>query len=89
MNFFLTSSYVLKNEKQYFELDEGASVETLLRKLVLAPKEKSLLFDENDIVKENYVVVLVNGENIRYLHGLKTILRDGDRVSVLPPVGGG
>ncbi len=89
MNFFLTSSYVLKNEKQCFELDEGASVETLLRKLVLAPKEKSLLFDEDDIVKEDYIAILVNGENIRYLRGLKTILRDGDRVSLLPPVGGG
>ena len=89
VSFFLTPSYVQKNKKQCFELDEGASVETLLRKLVLAPKERSLLFDEDDIVKEDNIAILVNGENIRYLCGLKTVLHDDDRVSILPPVGGG
>lgn len=89
VNFFLTPSYVLRNEKKCFEIDEGASIETLLRKLMLAPKERSLLFDEDDIVKEDSIAILVNGENICYLCGLKTVLHDDDRVSILPPVGGG
>ncbi len=89
VNCFLTPAYVIRNKKQCFELDEGASVEAVLRELVLAPNEGSLLFDEDGRVKEDNVVILVNGENTRYLRGLKTILRDGDRVSLLHPVGGG
>mgnify|MGYP001032880108 CR=1 FL=1 len=31
----------------------------------------------------------VNGENIRYLQGLGTPLKDGDEVSILPAIAGG
>jgi molybdopterin synthase sulfur carrier subunit len=34
-------------------------------------------------------VVLVNGRNIRLLHGLNTPLQDGDRVAVMAPFAGG
>ncbi len=35
------------------------------------------------------LTVLVNGRNILFLDGLSTALRDGDVVSVFPPVYGG
>ena len=34
-------------------------------------------------------IVLVNGKNIGYLKGKRTKLRDGDEVSLFPPVAGG
>lgn len=34
-------------------------------------------------------IVLVNGKNIGYLKGERTKLRDGDEVSLFPPVAGG
>jgi len=36
-----------------------------------------------------YLNVLMNGRNIRFLHGFETQLHDGDTVAFLPPVGGG
>jgi MoaD family protein len=35
------------------------------------------------------IAVLVNGRNIRFLQGLETPLGPGDRVAILPIVGGG
>ncbi|NPV60583.1 MAG: MoaD/ThiS family protein [Actinobacteria bacterium] len=34
-------------------------------------------------------IVLVNGNNIGYLKGKRTKLKDGDEVSLFPPVAGG
>lgn len=34
-------------------------------------------------------IVLVNGQNVGYLKGKRTKLRDGDEVSLFPPVAGG
>ena len=33
--------------------------------------------------------IYVNGENIRFLQGLDTPLRDGDEVSIVPAIAGG
>ncbi|MEM2602387.1 MAG: MoaD/ThiS family protein [Candidatus Bathyarchaeia archaeon] len=35
------------------------------------------------------MVIMVNGRNIKQLNDLKTIIRDGDEISIFPPVGGG
>ena len=37
----------------------------------------------------SYLSYLVNGININSLNGFETILKDGDVLSILPPVGGG
>lgn len=36
-----------------------------------------------------FVAVYVNDEDIRFLNGLSTLLKDGDTVSILPSVAGG
>ncbi|WP_087037960.1 ubiquitin-like small modifier protein 1 [Thermococcus litoralis] len=38
---------------------------------------------------EKGAVILVNGKNIEHLEKLNTKLKDGDVVSIFPPVGGG
>ncbi len=35
------------------------------------------------------LALILNGENVKFLAGLKTKLRDGDTLSLLPPVAGG
>ncbi len=35
------------------------------------------------------MIILVNNEDIRFLRGLDTLLRDGDKVVIIPPIAGG
>ena len=35
------------------------------------------------------LALILNGENVKFLGGLKTKLQDGDTLSLLPPVAGG
>ncbi|AEH24629.1 MoaD/ThiS family protein [Pyrococcus yayanosii] len=38
---------------------------------------------------ESGFMILVNGHNIEHLKGLNTELKEGDKVSIFPPAGGG
>lgn len=37
----------------------------------------------------SYIQILVNGRGIDLLEGFKTELKDGDKIAIFPPVGGG
>lgn len=37
----------------------------------------------------SYLQFLINGKSITTLQGFETKLRDGDKVAIIPPVGGG
>jgi MoaD family protein len=71
------------------ELPDGADVLAALRELVRRhPAIGPRLFGEKGEV-HRHINALVNGENVAFKKGLRTILRDGDRLTLLPPVGGG
>ena len=46
------------------------------------------LLDENGVIRR-YVNVYVNDEDIRFLDGMDTQLKDGDRISIVPAIAGG
>ena len=46
------------------------------------------LLDENGEIRR-YVNVFVNDEDIRFLDGKSTSLKDGDEVSIVPAIAGG
>lgn len=46
------------------------------------------VFDEAGQIRRN-INALINGENVQYREGFDTILVEGDRLAVLPPMGGG
>ena len=46
------------------------------------------VFNEIGEIRRN-INALVNGVNVQFREGFDTILTDGDRLTVLPPVGGG
>lgn len=46
------------------------------------------IYNEGKLVRD-YLSFLLNGTNINSLEGFNTTLRDGDVLSILPPVGGG
>ncbi len=69
------------------ELKSNSSVGELLENLCRRYELRNQLFDGNAI--KRYVKVLVNGEDIVFLKGLETKLKNGDEVALFPPVAGG
>jgi molybdopterin synthase sulfur carrier subunit len=61
-----------------------AITELLERYPVLAP---DVMADEERLV--DHVHIFLNGRNIRLLDGLDTVIQEGQRLDVFPPVGGG
>jgi molybdopterin synthase sulfur carrier subunit len=49
--------------------------------------EARILDDGGEI--RRFVNIYVNGEDVRFLDGLTTALKDGDEVSIVPAVAGG
>lgn len=49
---------------------------------------KARLCDENGEVRR-FVNIFVNDEDIRFLNGLDTELKEGDEVSIIPAIAGG
>ena len=52
------------------------------------PGLKERLCDEQGDLRR-FVNVYINGEDVRFLDGLKTALKQGDEVSIVPAVAGG
>ena len=72
------------------ELADGSAVSDLLI-AVAARYGKELreyLFTEDNML-HSHVVVILNGRGVGVLDGLETALSDGDRVAILPSIGGG
>ena len=65
--------------------DVRGALEALVRKHQML---RERLFDANGSIRRN-IAVLANGENVVLRRGLDTPLSHGDRLTLLPPVGGG
>lgn len=67
----------------------GASVGEVIDNLDKAfPGIKERIYDEAGEVRR-FILVHVNGEDIRFLDGVKTALTDRDEVSITPALAGG
>ncbi|RLF12748.1 MAG: molybdopterin synthase sulfur carrier subunit [Thermoprotei archaeon] len=75
-------------KKMTYKVEDGLTVASLLD-LILEeyPKARDVIL-EGGAVKD-YVKVLIDGRDFRFIEGLKTKLRDGSVVSIFPPAGGG
>jgi len=68
---------------------QGINVAELIENLNAAhPGVKDRLCDENGDLRR-FVNVYVNEEDIRFLKGKETALKDGDEVSFVPAIAGG
>lgn len=52
------------------------------------PGMRERLLDEGGEIRR-FVNIYVNGEDVRFLQGLGTVLKSGDEVSIVPAVAGG
>jgi len=68
---------------------EGATIGDLIDNLEAAhPGMKERLCDENGEIRR-FVNVYLNDEDVRFLDGRNTALKDSDEVSIVPAIAGG
>ncbi|MEO6399078.1 MAG: ubiquitin-like small modifier protein 1 [Tepidiformaceae bacterium] len=68
---------------------EGATLEACLVQLEATyPGIKDRVMDESGQLRR-FVNIYVNGDDVRFIDGLATPLKDGDEVSIVPAVAGG
>ncbi|MGR3276313.1 MoaD/ThiS family protein [Acaryochloris marina] len=68
---------------------DGSSIGELLESLEQScPGIKARLCDEKGELRR-FVNFYVNNEDIRFLEGQQTALKDGDEVSIIPAIAGG
>jgi sulfur-carrier protein len=78
----------LTNNQATLECD-GSNISELLETLEQnCPGIKARLCDEQGELRR-FVNFYVNSEDIRFLDGAKTSLKDGDEVSIIPAIAGG
>jgi len=71
-------------------LPGGATVMDLVNHLIglYGDRFRGYVFDDEGMLID-YLMFSVNEVDVRSLEGFDTVLRDGDRVLVMPPIGGG
>ncbi|MGK2966335.1 MAG: ubiquitin-like small modifier protein 1 [Tepidiformaceae bacterium] len=68
---------------------DGSTLEGLIGSLETAyPGIRDRMMDETGALRR-FVNVYVNGDDVRFIDGLGTPLKDGDEVSIVPAVAGG
>ena len=68
---------------------EESNLADLIDKLEASyPGVKERLIDENGELRY-FVNIYLNGEDVRFMDGLKTATADGDEISIVPAVAGG
>ena len=76
------------NNQDEVEVD-GSSVEEVLNSLCKQFTElKPNLFDEDGKVR-NFINVYLNDDDIRYAEGMKSPIKDGDSIQIVPTISGG
>ena len=67
----------------------GKTIEQIVESLDSAyPGMRERLIDENGDLR-HFVNIYLNGEDIRYIDGLKSPVSDNDELSIVPAVAGG
>ena len=70
-------------------LAEGGNLDEAISSLdAQFPGIRERLCDERGEIR-NFVNIYVNGEDIRFLDGLRTATKPGDEISIVPAVAGG
>jgi len=90
VKFFTTLREITGKKEEQIEFSRAVTVESLLKHLSrkYGKEFDDYVYDELGNVR-GHLHFLVNGQSITTLRGLRTRLREGDKVAVLPPVGGG
>lgn len=81
---------IASKKMEIVHLPEKSSIRDLIDFLISEHGDEfaNYIYDSGKQVR-NYLSYMINGVNINSLNGFETMLKEGDVVSLLPPVGGG
>lgn len=87
----LTFRDILGCRELKLDVPEGTTVNDILRELMRRYGEPlaKALWDARSDGPAGHVRLMVNGQDILFLDNLATVLREGDELLMIPPVGGG
>ena len=90
IKFFTSLREITRNKMVNLQLKNIISVEELLSLLFekYGQEFQDYVYNQEGKVQD-FLSFLVNGKNINNLQGFNTILKEGDIIAILPPVGGG
>jgi molybdopterin synthase sulfur carrier subunit len=89
INFAGTLARLFQQKRMTVEIEEGQNLLFLIDNLeTMLPGIKSELCDHDTKIKDS-INIYVNGDNVRYLEELRTILNDGDQINIIPAAAAG
>lgn len=90
VKFFTTLREITDKREEEIKSSSDLTVGELLEQLSKKYGRRFMdyVYDKKGNV-QSYLQFLVNGRSITTLEGFKTKLKEGDRVAIIPPVGGG
>ena len=90
IKFFASIRRITGLKEKKMDLINSIKVSDLLNSLCIKYNGLSEeLYNPKTNKLHDFIVILINGRNIKYLDGLDTVLRDKDIIAIFPPTGGG
>jgi len=90
VKFFTALREILGKREEVLEFSKGTTIKELLKHLSESYGQafEEYIYNERGRAK-SHLQFLINGKSITTLKGFETKLKDGDKIAIIPPVGGG
>lgn len=81
---------IIGKEEIVLSIEENSTIKIVLEMLIerFGKQFKNAIFISQDTLNK-YIIIGVNGKDIRSLNNLNTLIREGDEVVFLPAIAGG
>ena len=93
VRFFTSLREIVDKREEPLNFDQNKKVTVDFVLKTLAEKYgtpfKQYVYNDKTAQPKGFLQFLVNGNSTSSLNGLETVLKDGDVLAILPPVGGG
>ena len=82
---------ILKKGELELTIPRESTVEKLLKSMIKTwgDELETQLFQPKSSSLLPYIILLVNGRDVRFLNNMETVLQDGDEIMIVPPIAGG